>query len=137
MMTVAVVFSAGEARDKHVRAEGADYADDIGEGDVVASPFLESFFGGLRVSEVGDAGEALFDSVVFVGGEEFESAQGAEFVLSALAASQSEEQRLYAFAAGFEGEGAAVFVVGMSDDHHQAAGGLQFAELLFQAGEAD
>src|SRR5258707_9381936 len=121
MMAVAVVVGSRESRNQNVGAEGADYADDVGEGDVVASPFLESFFGGLRVSEVGDAGEALLDSVIFVGGEEFERAQdaefveetGAEFVLSAFATSEGEEKCLHAFAAGFQGEGAAVFVVGM------------------------
>src|SRR5579863_7197627 len=99
MMAVAVVFGAGESRDQNVGAKSPNHAHHVGERHVVASPFLESFFGGLRIAEVGDAGEALLDSVVFVGGEEFEGAQdsefveesGAEFVLSAFAASEGEE----------------------------------------------
>src|ERR1700736_4298086 len=130
MVAVSVGVSAREAGDQNIGTEGADYANHVGEGDIVAAPLLKSFFRGLRISEIGDAGEALLDSVVTVGGQKLERAQdskfveqtGAEFVLSAFAASEGEKECLHAFAPGFEGEGCAIFVVGMGNHHHQTPG---------------
>ena len=77
MITMAVAVFALETGDDDVGAEGADHSNEIGESDIVAAPFLKGLVGGLGEAEVGNAAEALFDAVVFVGGEHLERAKNA------------------------------------------------------------
>jgi hypothetical protein len=110
----------------------------------MTSPFLESLFGSLGETEIGDAGEVLLGAVVAVGLEQLERAQDAELVgemraglvLSAIAAREREELDGDSVAARFEREQAAVFVVGVRVNVHETRGGAQLGEHLLDAGAA-
>ncbi len=53
-------------------------------------------------------------------------------VLTTLAAGQGEQSHARTLAAGFIGEHAAILVVGVGDDHHDAGAGAQLAQRLLQ-----
>ena len=141
MMAVTVAVGPGEARHQHVRPELADDADDVRKRNVVTAPLLKSFFGRLRVSEISNPGEPLLDSVVTISRQQLKRAQNAEligkgiagFILSALASCKREQKCLHSLAPCFKRQQAAILIVRMGDYHHQATGGLQFAQLLLQA----
>ena len=69
MMSVTIVVCAGETRDQYIRTKFANHAHDISQRDIMSAPFLKSLFGGLRVSKVGNAAEALLNTVVSVGSQ--------------------------------------------------------------------
>jgi hypothetical protein len=95
----------------------------------------------LGKSKIHGVAEALLDAVVLIRGQQFESPQNAQFieqvaahpVLSALTPVQGKQQRGSAFAAGFEGEHSAVFVVRMGRGVHQAGRGIQPQQHLLEA----
>ena len=142
MIAVSVARRALKARADHVRAKGADDAHHVGQRDIVATPFLEGLLGRLGKAEIGDAGEALFHSVIAVSGQQLQRANNAQFVeqiaadhvLAALAAIERQLQNTVAMAAGLKSQHAAIFVVGMGDRMHQARRGVQAAQHELEAG---
>ena len=107
----------------------------------MSAPFLEGFFGIFRIAEIRYPAEALFHSVVAIGSSQLQCAQHAQhvkqvaayFVLTAFAAGESHEQRRVSLAAGLQGQHASVLVVRMRSGLHQAGGGLQAEQHLFEA----
>ena len=140
MMPVAVGDVADKGGGDDERACHADDADDVVEHAIVA-PGLEGFVDGLGEAKVGDAGPVLVDSIVVAGGEELLGARGSELVpvvgghdvLAAFAAVEGEERGVDTLAAALVGEHAAVFVVGVSNNHGEAGPGV---ELLQGLGES-
>jgi hypothetical protein len=57
-------------------------------------------------------------------------------VLTTLAAIQREQGDASALATGLIGEHAAIFVVGVGDDHHEAGAGVKLAQRLLERGGA-
>src|SRR5215469_2929290 len=144
VMSVSITGGAGKTRDEHIGAKRPNHVDDVGKGNLVASPLFEGFLCGFRVAEVGDAAETLIYAVIAAGGEKFECAQDAQliresvagFILAALAAGQRHQEAFDTFAARFERKQTAVFIVRMGDHNHEAAGVVQPAHLLLQPGGA-
>ena len=101
--------------------------------DAIMAPLLEGFFLRLGKAEVDFGAPELLGAVVLVGFEEFVGAEDAERVVSfgghgvlaAFAASQREERGADAEATREISEQGAIFIVGMSDDHHDAGGGVE------------
>ena len=143
MLAVAVGDAADEDGGEDQRTIEADGAYDVVE-DAFVSPDGEGFFEGLGEAEVGDAGEVLIDSVAAVGSQELLGAHQRELipqvighdVLAALAAVQGEQSHARALATGFIGEHAAILVVGVGDDHHDAGAGAKLAQRLLERGRA-
>ena len=112
--------------------------------DIVATPFLESLFRCLGKTEISNAREALFNTVVTVGSQQLQGANdaklveeiAADFVLPAFAAIERELQHAHAVPARFERQHAAIFVVGVRDRVHQARCGVQPPQHLLQASRA-
>ena len=144
MMAVAIAWGALKASADHIRTEGANHAHHVAQRDIVTAPLLECLLRRLGETEIGNAREALLDSVVAVGGQQLQRADDAElveqiaadFVLPALAAIERKLQHADAVPARFQREHAAVFVVGMGDGMHQARRGVQAAQHLLQTGGA-
>ena len=84
------------------------------------------------------------DAEVVAGGEELLGADEAELipvvgghdVLSAFAAVEGEQSGVDALVAGFVGEHAGVFVVGVGDDEDEAGAGVEFLQALPDGGGA-
>src|SRR5208282_2841249 len=72
MVAVAVARAALKARANHIRAESANHAHHVAQRDIVTAPLLEGLFRRLGETKVGDAGEALLDSIVAICGQQFE-----------------------------------------------------------------
>src|SRR5579872_1325073 len=106
-MAVSVAIGTRETRDQHIRSELANDTDDVRERNVVTAPLLKSFFRRLRISEVGNAGEPLLDSVITIGGEQFQRTQYSElvgkgvagFILSTFASSERQQKGFHTLAA--------------------------------------
>ena len=139
VLAVAVGDAADEDGGEDQGTIEADGADDVVE-DAFVSPDGEGFVEGLGEAEVGDAGEVLIDAVAAAGSQELLGAHQRELipqvvghdVLATLATVQGEESHARTLAAGFVGEHAAILVVGMGDDHHEAGAGAQLAQRLLQ-----
>ena len=140
MLAVAVRNAADEGGDENERALAADGEDGVVE-DAVLSPLSEGFFLGLGEAEVGFGAPVLLDAVELVGAEELIGSDEAERVvgvggngvLAALAAGQRQLRGAHALAACLIGEHAAVFIVGMGDDDHQAGPGSEALEALLES----
>ena len=140
---MAVGGAADEGAGEDERAVKADGADGVVE-DAVVGPLGEGFFLGFGEAEVDLRAEELVDAHEAVGGEELLGAEEAEGVvevgghevLAAFAASEGEHGDAGAGSAGFEGEEAAVFVVGVGDDVHQGGSGAELVEELLEGGGA-
>ena len=142
-----LAVAVGDAADKDGGEDQgtieADGADDVVENAVV-SPDGERFVEGLGEAEVRDAGKVLIDSVAAAGGQQLLCAHQGELipeiighdVLATLAAIEGEQGHARALAAGFIGEHAAILVVGVGDDHHEAGAGGKLAQRLLQRGRA-
>src|SRR5262245_27032206 len=110
----------------------------------MAVPLVEGLVRRLGKTEIGDVAEALLHAVILVCLEKLQGAQdsklvrafGPELVLSAFAAGNGKQGYLSALAARFQREHAAIFVVGMGGDLHQAGGGLELGEKLGQVQRA-
>src|ERR1700735_1709903 len=104
-------------------------------------PLRETFFFGLRAAEVDFSAEHLAGAEVAVGGDQLLRADEAERVvevaghevLAAFTARESERSRAYALAASFVGQHAAIFVVGVGDDHQQTGTGAELEQCLPKA----
>ena len=107
-------------------------------------PLGEGFVDGFREAEVDLGAEELVDGEEAIGGEELAGADKAEGVvevgghevLAAFAAGEAEVGDAGAEAAGLIGEHAAVFVVGVGDDHEEAGAGGELFEGEGEAGGA-
>ena len=146
VLSVAVGDAADEDGGEYKWPIESDGADDVVE-DAVVAPDGHGFFQGFGETEVGDAGEVLVgwgDAVAAAGGQEFLGADQGELVaeivghdvLAAFAAVEREQGDAGAAAAGFVGEHAAVFVVRVGDDHHEAGAGAELAQGLLEGGGA-
>src|SRR5437868_6017559 len=80
MMSVAVTRCSGKARHQYVWPEVSNHAHQIRDRDLMSAPFFEGLFGSLGETKIGDAGEALLDSVVIIGGQKLQGAKHSEFV---------------------------------------------------------
>ena len=139
VLAVAVGDAADEGGGDDEGAEEADGADGVVE-DALVGPLGEGFFLGFGEAEVDFGAEELGDAGVAVGGEELLGADEAEGVfevgghgvLAAFAAGKREVGDAGTEAAGVEGEHAAVFVVGVSDDVEDGGSGVEPAEELLE-----
>jgi len=104
----------------------------VGE-DALVLPFVEGFFASLGKAVVDGASPILVDAVITAGREKLLGANqakgvvhiGRHGVLAALAAIQRQQHSAHTRSASLEGQHAAVLIVGMSGNHHQAGAGLQ------------
>ena len=100
----------------------------VAQCDVVAAPFGESFIWILGESEIRHARESLLYAIVLVGREQLEGTQDAQnvgeiaanFVLAALTAIQSHQQRVHSAPARLQCQHATIFVIGVGHGLHQA-----------------
>ena len=124
MLAVAVGRGAHEYRCNHQRASHADHAHHVRQHAVVV-PLLQSFLARFRKAEVDGGRPILIDAVIPVRGQQFLGAHqpqcvikiGGRGVLAAFAAVEREQRGARPGAPCFEGQHAAVFVVGMSRNH--------------------
>lgn len=139
-MAVTVGDVAGEGGGKDQRAPGAHGADDIAK-DAIVPPLLVGLIDGLRESVIGDGGEELLGAGVLIGEQQLIGADEAERVvalaghriLAAFAAGEGHDGGARADAARFVSQHAAVFVVGVGDDEHEAAPRVELAKSLGEA----
>ena len=100
--------------------------------------------GSLGKAEVGHAGEALLNSVIAVGAQQFQGAQNTEFieqitsdfVLATFAAVQCQLQSGDSVAARFQGQHAAIFVIRVRCSVHQAGCRVQSAQRELESDDA-
>src|SRR5271166_5718086 len=140
MVAVAIARIALKSGTDDIWPESANHPNHVAERDIVTTPLLERLLRSLGEAEIGDACEALLDSVVTVGGQQLEGSDDAQlieqiasdFVLPAFTAIERELQHADAVSARFQSEHATVLVVRMSNGVHQACRGVQASQHLFQ-----
>ena len=143
VLAVAVGDAANEDGGEDQGAIEADGANDVVE-DALVSPDGQGFLEGLGETEISDAGEVLIDSVAAAGSQKLLGAHQRELipevighdVLPTLAPGQREQSHACALATGLIGEHAAILVVGMGNDHHDASAGGKLAQRLLERSRA-
>ncbi len=137
VLTMTVGDGSGEDGRDDERTVEADGSDGVVE-DAVMVPLRKRLLFGLREAEVDLGAPELVDAEVAVGGEKLLCADEAEGVaevaghdvLSAFAAGECKHRGVDAETARLVGEHPAVFVVGVSDDHHEAGASTKCGERL-------
>ena len=140
MVPVAVGDVAGKGRGQDERVILPHRAHDIAE-DAIVSPLLMGFVNGFGEAVIGDGGEELLGAGILIGQQQLVGADqpqrivafAGHGILAAFAAGEGHDGRARTDAARFVSEHAAVLVVGMGDDEHEAAPGVELAQCLRQA----
>ena len=99
-MAVAVARVALKTSADDIRTEGSNHAHHVAQRNIVTTPLLECLLRSLGEPKIGNAREALLDSVVTVGSQQLQRADDAElieqiaanFVLPAFTAIERELQ---------------------------------------------
>ena len=137
---MAVSDPTHEGRNNNLRALAAHGENSVVEHAVVA-PAGEGFFLSLREAEVDFGAPELLGPIIFTCFQEFVGPDEAQRIvglrrhgiLATLAAGQRQQRAACAQAAREIGQQGAVFVVGVSHDHHHAGGGGKSAKGLFKS----
>ena len=144
MMPVSICHAANKNRANHHGPVETHGAHRVVEHTLV-TPLRERLLHRLREAVVGDAAPVLLiDTVVFIGAQQLigpDQSQGVVVggghgVLAALAARQREQRCTHAKPTAFVGQHAAVFIVRVGDDHHQAGRGIQPLQALVESRRA-
>ena len=80
MISMSIPVGTGEPRHQHIRTEGTNHANQVGESRIVSTPLVKCLVRALRESKVRDARKALLHSVVLIGREQFLGTQHAQHV---------------------------------------------------------
>ncbi len=143
MLAVPIALGARETQNDHVRTESADHPHHVAQ-DLLVSPFLEGFLGGLGEAEVDGAREKLLRAIDSAGCQQLlrsDHAQRialfrADQILAALAARKREISGPDLPAAGEVGQQRGVFVVGVRGDHQGTADYIQLVQGELRLGRS-